>query len=276
MKIAVIPCQHQDTEKRQKAMDLAQKATKWLRKRGLRAWLILPSTPNLKRLVRPDIALVFSGDGFLVHTASYFSSQKVPVLGINTGEKGVLTMGEAEDWEEVLKQVIDRNFTIEKRLMLEILVKGRRFLAVNDTYPRHPIKMILVTVRVNKKTLYENLPGDGVIVATPTGSTAYNKSAGGPIVKPGAKCIIITPNNPDNVNVKPVVCKEKDIVEVVYLGTKSVSRMDTLFIVDGDDKDELRPGDKIEVRASKNHTYFAVLEGYSYFEALQRKIGLSR
>lgn len=269
MKIAIIP----HLEKKG-ARALAKQADKWLRERGVETQLVL--TPELKSSICPDIALIFGGDGFLVHNASYFSSQKVPVLGINAGTKGVLTMAESKHWEKILEQVVRGKFTIEKRLVLEVLTRGNRFLAANDAYLRHPTKMILLTLKVNKEVLYKGLSGDGVIITTPMGSTAYNQSAGGPIIKPGVKCIVITPICPDNINVKPVVCEEKDKIVIVYQGIKGTSENNACLVVDGEAKTDLKPQAKIEVKASKNHTYFVLLKNYSFFKALQRKMGLSR
>ncbi len=269
MKIAVIPY----LEKKE-AQLLAKQAAQWLERKGIENWLVLD--PKLKSSIHPDVALIFGGDGFLVHNASYFSSRKVPVLGINAGTKGMLTMAESKYWEKILEKVVKKKFSVEKRLMLEVLAEGKKFLAANDAYLRHPTKIILVTLRVNKELLYKDLPGDGVIITTPMGSTAYNQSAGGPIIKPGVKCIVITPICPDNINVKPVVCEEKDRIEIVYQGTKGESKEKAWLVVDGEAKTELKPQTKIEVRASENHTYFAILKNYSFFKALQKKMGLSR
>lgn len=269
MKIAIIP----HPEKKE-ALALAKQADKWLKKKGVETQLV--PAPELRDSIHPDIALIFGGDGLLVHNASYFADRKVPVLGINAGAKGVLTMAESKHWEKILEQVVKKKFSVEKRLMLEVLVEGRKFLAANDVYLRHPIKIILITLRVNKELLYRSLPGDGVIVTTPMGSTAYNQSAGGPIIKPGVKCIVITPICPDNINVKPVVCEEKDRIEIVYQGTKGESKEKAWLVVDGEAKTELKPQAKIEVKASQNHTYFAILKNYSFFKALQKKLGLSK
>lgn len=269
MKIAIIP----HPEKKE-ARGLAKQVAQWLERTGIKAQVIL--TSELKDSIHPDIALILGGDGFLVHNASYFSSRKVPVLGINAGTKGVLTMAESKHWKKILEQVASRNFTIEKRLMLEVLVKERKFLAANDAYLRHPTKMILVTLKVNNELLYKDLAGDGVIITTPMGSTAYNQSAGGPIVKPGVKCVVITPICPDNINVKPVVCGEKDRIEIVYQGTKGESKEKALLVVDGEAKTQLKLQTRIKVKASENHTYFVLFKNYSFFKALQKKMGLSK
>ena len=142
-----------------------------------------------------DCALVLGGDGTVLQAAHAVMNRNLPLLGINLGTLGYLAQIEKKDWQSALRKVLAGAYSVEERMLLEGSVPdGGREYALNDVVfaRKGALQILNLDVFVNGQFL-NSFNADGIIVSTPTGSTAYNLSAGGPIVEPGAKMIVITP-----------------------------------------------------------------------------------
>ncbi len=185
-----------------------------------------------------DFAIVLGGDGMILKAAAKL--RDIPLLGINFGTMGFLTEVLPENWKKAIKKLLDGEYTIDERKKLDIFVDGKKVAeALNEAVviTEKPVKMLHLRLWLNAHRLGD-IRADGVIVSTPTGSTAYSKSAGGPVVHPRADVIVITPicpfNSPftsyvapDNMEVKIEVVESKyrAIVVVDGIEIQHTSRM---------------------------------------------------
>lgn len=161
-----------------------------------------------------DLALSVGGDGTFLQTVKFIRDSQVPIVGVNMGRLGFLANVNTESFETVLEQIRDKKFEHQHRSMLRIQTQENLFgddnLAMNEVTLHKKDTASMITVHATLDTNYLNSYwADGLIVATPTGSTAYNLSCGGPIVTPGCQVHILTPIAPHNLNVRPVVVPDK-------------------------------------------------------------------
>ena len=159
-----------------------------------------------------DYAIVIGGDGSFIEVARALRGRDVPILGVNMGTLGYLTEVELTNIEGALERVVKGRYTVEKRMMLEGSFDGERMdLALNDIVVarKGAVRVIHFRLFVNGELL-NSYEADGVIISTPTGSTAYNLAAGGPIVEPTASMIVITPICPHALNTSSIVLSAED------------------------------------------------------------------
>ena len=225
-----------------------------------------------------DCIIVLGGDGTLLQAAVDLAELDIPFLGINMGTLGFLTEVNKDGIKSALEKLIREEFTIEKRMML----LGRSYeaenvkdetRALNDiVIPRRgSLQIINFNIYVNGQLLHR-FHGDGVIVATPTGSTGYSLSAGGPIVEPKAELILLTPICPHSMHNRSIVLSSKDRVTVEIESSRDGETQEVEAIFDGCHKVLLRTGEKIEIRKSKKTTGIVKLSQVSFLEVLHRKL----
>ncbi len=176
-------------------------------------------------LKKCDYAVVFGGDGSIICTARFVSEANVPVIGVNVGKLGFLAEFGIEELKTLFPRIIDGKINVEKRMMLDCRVlvsKGKsqqteKFSAsaINDIYitAGPPFRMVELKIQVNGQPL-AGCVSDGLIISTPTGSTAYNLSAGGPIVSPKMEAMVITPICPHSLTFRPIVINPLSTIEV--------------------------------------------------------------
>ena len=203
-----------------------------------------------------DYAIVIGGDGSFIEVARALRGRDVPILGVNMGTLGYLTEVELTNIEGALERVVKGRYTVEKRMMLEGSFDGERMdLALNDIVVarKGAIRVIHFRLFVNGELL-NSYEADGVIISTPTGSTAYNLAAGGPIVEPTASMIVITPICPHALNTSSIVLSAEDEI-VIQIGEGKHGIPDEAYVAfDGVDEVELTSGDMVEIRkADKNY-----------------------
>jgi NAD+ kinase len=222
-----------------------------------------------------DLAAVIGGDGTMLHALSRFGSFEKPVAGINVGTLGFLTSCKDDELEVFAASLAEGRFSTSPRTLLEVAVyrSGRRisaFTALNEiTVARGETgRMVSLRARVNGELL-NDYRADGLIVATPTGSTAYSLSAGGPLVSPGAAVFLITPICPHSLSQRSLVLSDSCLVE---LSSEDPHSGPMLFTVDGRDSVRIEQGDRIEVRKSIRSFHLLRLEGQSFYEALRQKL----
>lgn len=201
-----------------------------------------------------SLAITLGGDGTFLEAAGKLAHQNVPILGVNLGSLGFLTQTRSEDLPEVLEQVRRGEFKVEKRMMLEGELRGERFSALNDLVVSHSdIDRFTELELFADDRFIGCYPGDGIIISTPTGCTAYSLAAGGPVVDPLLECIIATPLNIHKLGLRPIIFPPEAKLSVV-------AHLEAALLVDGDKRGELEPGDELKVRRSSLVTKMVIVE----------------
>lgn len=226
-------------------------------------------------LKQADMLICFGGDGTILHAAKDANACGVPILGVNMGSVGY--MAELEQGElQLLAKLNERKYTIESRMMLNVRLihEGKTAyedLALNDAViTKGAVARIIDLSVYGDKTLISNFAGDGIIVCTPTGSTAYSMSAGGPIVEPTAKNIIVTPICAHALHTRPMVLSHERMVSA-RMG--KLSRKTAYLSVDGGKAVKLSSGDIVEIGMSQSVTKLVRLSSRSFYEIINQKLG---
>jgi len=222
-----------------------------------------------------DLLVTLGGDGTLLRGARLVAGCAVPVLGINLGHLGFLTSAAPEDAEAAVAAFFAGRTVMEDRMALAVRAVTAaggvcgEFLALNDAvlHKGGVARMIrlLVSARDEEVGSYS---ADGIILATPTGSTAYSLSAGGPIVSPGLDCIIATPISPHTLAVRPLVLPAHETITVEVLSPSE----ELLLTIDGQEDRRLEPGDRITVRRADNPVRLVRFPGQTFFSTLRQKL----
>jgi len=225
-----------------------------------------------------DLALSLGGDGTFLFTARILAHHPVPVLPINMGRFGYITEIGADEWENNVSDALKGDFQISERMILEILLKRKgelvdRYHAINDAVLTSGgiSRLIDLDLFLHEK-VEAHIRGDGLIIATPTGSTAYSMAAGGPIIHPEVNALLLTPICPFSLSFRPLVLPEKESVSIVV---KENDHRDLLLTLDGQDVVHLKPGDEIIYRACKNRVPIVLSRQRSFLEVVQSKLGWS-
>ncbi len=223
-----------------------------------------------------DLLLSLGGDGTFLSAARMVKGQGTPILGVNLGRVGFLADVNLENLGRILDEIQRREYSYRKRMLLEVEVfKGRTLLlqdiALNDVaftgQMAHQMADLRVTAQGRFLTDYWV---DGLLVSTPTGSTAYALSAGGPIIHPSADSLLLTPMNPTSLSVRPLVLPDYMLIGVrSNMGrTKEVN-----MFVDGRNQFMLKPEHSVFIRKHKEGLRLVRPKGSSYFESLRNKLG---
>lgn len=208
-----------------------------------------------------DFTIVIGGDGTLLRTARFYSEWKIPVLGINLGRLGFLSQGINEEIDIILESIINEEYHIEERLMLTSIDK----IALNDFVIKgcEKSRTSKFYLEINDKEVC-NYIADGLIVATPTGSTAYGLSAGGPVVYPTMDAIVIVPICPHTLNARPLVIPASEKI--------AVKTADRLLSVSIDGYETENCVEKIEIEASTKKAVLAFLNKNNFYTVLKDKL----
>ncbi len=223
----------------------------------------------LKGKIEGDVDLVISigGDGTLLKTARIVSSFSIPVAHINVGTLGFLGY-EAKDIDNYIRSLVEKGFEVEERIMLDAGIGNEEIPALNDIVIKNgdTARLIDLELLLEDKKVY-SIKGDGLIISTPTGSTAYSLAAGGPIVTPDMVLMIITPLNPHTLSTRPVIVKDIPVkIKCPVAGEEIV------LTVDGQVTSKLKPPIEIDINIySKRLKLVRTNEGF--FDLLSRKMG---
>lgn len=217
------------------------------------------------------VMVCYGGDGTLLEGVHRLEGSNIPVVGINSGRLGFLALAQCDEIESVFERIANRSLNIEQRSMLAVTGnfdgKIQTLFALNEVaVQRLGATMISVEILIDRKpTLTCN--GDGVIVSTPTGSTAYSLSAGGPIVSPACRCFVITPLSPHNLTMRSVVAPDNSsvLLKVHTRSNEASISIDnrTLSIADGE---------QIEVKIAERSISLAVPHNISFYDSLRNKM----
>lgn len=226
-----------------------------------------------------DCILVLGGDGTMLQAAGSAAGKKLPIIGVNLGTLGYLAEVETENLEEALEQLLCDEYEVDERIMLQGCIRGeqgeKRLLpALNDiTITRYgSLQIISLKIFVNGKFLCK-WKADGIIISTPTGSTGYNMSAGGPIVEPGAELLVITPICAHTFNARSIILKAEDQVEIEIDSGRNGTKLYVEANSDGNERMVMETGDKILISKAESRTKIMKLSKESFLEILHKKMG---
>lgn len=218
--------------------------------------------------------IVLGGDGTMLRAARAIGIHKLPILGVNLGTVGFLTEVEESNVYTALDRLLVGDYYIEKRMMIEGSVKDKTFHSLNDVVITRAgfSRIIGLNIYVNDQLL-DTYEADGVIVATPTGSTGYNLSAGGPIVSPKSKVIVVTPISPHSLSAKSVVFDSTDNIMIEIVKKRKTQDTEAIVSFDGDNNMELAAGDKVCVKLSEREISLIKMYDVNFYSVLREKIG---
>ncbi len=220
-----------------------------------------------------DLIIVFGGDGTLLNSARQYLEYEIPILGVNMGNVGFLTDIKTDNFEESLKEILNGSYKIEERNLVSAAYNDNHMYGLNEVVIHSGAYAQLMRYRlnVNNKVVYEQR-SDGLIIATPTGSTAYALSAGGPIIHPSLDVWTILPMLPQSLSSRPFIISSNENVEIELFDGPSDNAK---ICVDGQDDIDLPYGVKITI--SKMHKTLKLVhpEDNDFFEACREKLGWS-
>ena len=218
--------------------------------------------------------LVLGGDGTLIRAVRDLGENTLPLLGINLGTLGYLTDVELKDFKPALERLFDGEPDIEERMMLEGSFRGSRTdIAMNDIVLAREgkVRIISFNIYVNG-TLLNTYHADGVILSTPTGSTGYNLSAGGPVVEPTAELIVVTPICSHALNTSSVVLSAGDTIEVEICEGRYGRQEQVSLCFDGAEQTTLVTGEKVCIRKAEQTARLIRLSRESFMITMRRKM----
>lgn len=262
---------------------LAGEVTQWLQDRGIEVFLEKDLSgeighpegfPAKSIPAMVTMIIVLGGDGTLISVARKIGNLKVPILAVNLGSLGFLTEIKRTEMLPLLEDVLGGNFSVSSRMMLDASVKRGneevgRFTVLNDIVLNKGALARIVDMETSVDEVYlTTFKADGLIVATPTGSTAYNLAAGGPIVHPDLNCLLLSPICPHMLTNRPLIVSEDAVIKV----EPKFQDEDVVLTADGQVGMPLMQGDVVEVRKSKNRTYLINSPQKDYFQVLRTKL----
>lgn len=225
-----------------------------------------------------DCIIVLGGDGTLLQAAKDTMGRQIPLLGVNLGTLGYLAEATRENLDSTLDRLMRGEFELERRMMIKGRVSGIRrqpqeLCALNDIVVTRSgsLRVIHFNIYVNGQFL-NSYNADGIIIATPTGSTGYNMSAGGPIVEPGARLLLMTPICPHTLNARSIVLSAEDTVELEITAGKDGGMQQVELNYDGSRPMRLYTGERILVRKAEQETQIVKLNKASFLETLHKKM----
>lgn len=258
------------------ALRMSQEVVRWLAEKGVEVFL---EGELARRIGYPkgytdtelpnliDLMLVLGGDGTMLYAAMLVGDRGIPILGVNLGGLGFLTAITVQEIYPILEDVIKDRFDVEERMKLSVeFMKGGHYTVLNDVVIKGTLaRLISLEARINREyvTTYR---ADGLVIATPTGSTAYSLSTGGPILYPTIHSIIVTPICPFNLTNRPVVIPDWMIVEV------TLKTPQALLTLDGQVDIPITEGDTIGVKRAASSIHLVKPPGKGYFDVLRARL----
>ena len=267
------------------AHELAQRSAAWLVEHGVEVRVpaaLAPASGLGAYATEPDdfapgldLAIALGGDGTMLHAVELVYPAPVPLLGVNVGMLGYLSELEPAELEEWLPRLVAGDFEVSERMMLSVEVESAgaargRWYALNEAVVEklRSGHLIYLGVSING-TAFTSYAADGLIVATPTGSTAYSFSAGGPIVSPDLRCIVLTPISPHMLFDRSLVLSGEEEVAFVVSNDRSVA-----LTIDGRELGELCSGDRLRCRVAPDPLQLVSVHPRDFHQILKTKFAL--
>ena len=226
--------------------------------------------PNMEEI---DCVIVLGGDGTLIQAARRVFRYGIPLLGVNLGTLGYLTEVEKDNVEKAIEQVLRGDFTIESRMMLYGSTPNMKEVSLNEVVLMRENAQKIVEFNVYVDGVFlTSYKADGLIISTPTGSTAYSLSAGGPIVQPTASMIVMTPICPHSMNARSL-CFSEDADIRVEIGKRRPDEDDIAEVIfDGAEISEVKSGEWVHITTARETTQFIKLSKLSFLQIMREKM----
>ncbi|HEV7395647.1 MAG TPA: NAD(+)/NADH kinase [Pyrinomonadaceae bacterium] len=225
-----------------------------------------------------DLMLVLGGDGTMIATARMLGDSEVPVLGVNYGGLGYLAEFRIEELYTALESILEGKYAVQKRVMLSVeLLRGDEQVTqnrvLNDVVINKSALARIIEIEAHLNGQFVNaFRADGLIVSTPTGSTAYNLSAGGPVIYPSMNAVVITPICPFTLSNRPIVVPDESLIELRLI----TQNEDVSLTLDGQVGFPLMPEDRVVIRKSRTAFNLVQPMNRNYFEVLRDKLRWGR
>jgi len=236
--------------------------------------IISEADTNLKL----DCILVFGGDGTILRAKDIALKTNAPILGINLGYLGFLSESTLTDLRKSIKDLLNNKFKLQQRMLLSVQLRRSKKvvyqgLALNDAVIYKADSPRLIHIRIyNSGRFVLDTRCDGIIASTPTGSTAYSLSAGGPILSPVMKAIVVSPLNPHILSIRPMVYPDTDRLMFRVYGLDNPARLQ----IDGINAYVIKENDELTVSASKKQVQFIKLSNRTFYKILRNKMHLGK
>jgi NAD+ kinase len=261
--VAVVPASD-----KQEALDFAPVVARWLERRGIE----VVHEKDLTGGGSADALVALGGDGLMMHMANRFPD--IPILGINFGTVGFLAMVERASWEDILEHLVQGDYSYQDGPTLQVDVLRNGDLAdygsaINDVVLRSGIQMVDVELYIDGRYV-NTYPGDGMIVSSPQGSTAYCMAAGGPILTAGVRGFALTPISAHSPIRATLVVPEQSTIELVVSNNREAH-----LIMDGKVATQLQRDDIIQVTAGTQPFRMIMMEGMNFYDAFRSKFNYS-
>jgi NAD+ kinase len=264
------------------ALAKAKEIADWLRE--VKVHVYSPSGKKLGKQVKPlesrttieklDLLVVVGGDGTYLRAANLLDGQPIPILGINMGSLGFLTETRADEAYKAILNFLENKMEMHRRSIAKVTVikggKSRKYyFGINDVVFERGEDSHLINIGITfEKSLIAELKADGIIVATPTGSTAYNLAAGGPIIYPNSSVFSIVPINSHSLTMRPLIVPDDRQIHI-----KILSKNTSAFLtVDGQRVEEVKPNDQVVIEKSARDHVTVREPGNNYFDLLRDKL----
>lgn len=265
---------------REDALKAAQEAAKWLTSKRVEVKTEAQLAPvvgldpaSREELAQSNLVVAFGGDGTLIRAAHICSELGTPILGVYFGRFGFVTQCDPKDVQRSIEKFLAKEFSLETRMMLQAdLVRGDHVVAtlhnLNESVLQRTVtdRMLTFDVEVNG-SLLTRYPADGVMVSTPTGSTGYNLSAGGPVVDPNIEALILTAVAPHTLSARPLVLGPKNRITL-----KLDSGGDSVLSGDGQTRLHLLKGDEVRIQKSPRMTNLVSVADQDFLEKLRYRL----
>lgn len=222
-----------------------------------------------------NIAITLGGDGTLLNVARELAPYGIPLLGINLGHLGFLTEIELADLYDDLQWLKRDEYFIDKRMMLEAAIirqnmVTKKYLALNDVVVSKGSFARLIWLKIFSNDAYlDTYPTDGMIISTPTGSTAYSLSAGGPIINPSMELLLLNPICPHTLKNRPIVLSKDEIIKIQLT---TADNSEAVLTVDGQQGFELMSGDEVIVKKAEFYTNLIKIKKRNFYDVLRKKL----
>ena len=267
----------------QDAVQVAAQVAEWLRGRGIEVLAdealaaAVPAARSCPAEDIPDAAdllIVLGGDGTLLSVSRLVGDRCTPILGINLGSLGFLTEITRDEIIPVLEQLVAGELTVSERLRLDVIIRREgtevaRYRVLNDlVINKGALARIIDMEAWVDDTYLTTFKADGLIVATPTGSTAYNLAAGGPIISPALHCLVISPICPHMLTNRPIIVSDEAVIRIEV----KFQNEEVALTADGQIGMPLQGGDVVEIRRSPHPTLLVLSPTKDYFQILRTKL----
>jgi len=267
----------------QDAVQVAAQVAEWLRGRGIEVLAdealaaAVPAAKSCPAEAIPDAAdllIVLGGDGTLLSVSRLVGDRCTPILGINLGSLGFLTEITRDEIIPVLEQLVAGELTVSERLRLDVIIRREgtevaRYRVLNDlVINKGALARIIDMEAWVDDTYLTTFKADGLIVATPTGSTAYNLAAGGPIISPALHCLVISPICPHMLTNRPIIVSDEAVIRIEV----KFQNEEVAMTADGQIGMPLQGGDVVEIRRSPHPTMLVLSPTKDYFQILRTKL----